>query len=114
MICDLAETYGIYDYKAIKPTLIATLAVGLPDTSRIKRKSSKVNLTLDQTLLASLIDSVNLLTWMLSRKKRGKRPESVLNILLDRNEKKQELMAFKTADDYEAWRAQKQREWHNG
>ena len=29
LICDFAETYGIYNYRALPVSLLATLAVGL-------------------------------------------------------------------------------------
>lgn len=113
LICDLAETYGVFDYKSFSPYFIATLAVGLPDCSRIKKKYSGVNLTLEQTLIATLVDSVNLLTWSLSRKK-GKRPPKILDLLLKKEEEKEKLMQFETPEDYERWRAEKKKEWQNG
>ena len=111
MICDLAETYGIYDYKAHKPTLIATLAVGLPDTSRTKQKYSGVTLTMDQMLLSLLIDSVNNLIYGLSRKKGRKKPQSIFKLLTQKKEKKDELMSFKTPEEYEAFMARKREKW---
>ena len=38
VVCDLAETYGVLDCEALPITLVATLADGLPDSSRIMRK----------------------------------------------------------------------------
>ena len=114
LICDLAETYGIYDYKAMKPSLIATLAVGLPDTSRVMQKYSKVSLTIDQMLLALIEDSLNGLIWGLGGKKSAKRPKSILKTLLDKDKKqKDELMSFRTPEEYEAWMARKKETWNN-
>lgn len=109
----MAETYGIYDYKAMKPSLIATLAVGLPESSRIMRKYSGVNLTLDQMLLALIADSINNLIYGLSRKK-GKKPQGILEKLMNKDKKKDDLMSFRTADDYEAWMKRKREKWQNG
>lgn len=36
LICDLAETYGIYDYRSLPARTVATFSVGLRDNSRIK------------------------------------------------------------------------------
>ena len=49
MICDLGETYQIYDYKSYPVSLIATLAVGLGPESRIKRYLSQTLYPLDAT-----------------------------------------------------------------
>lgn len=107
----MAETYGIYDYKAMKPSLIATLTIGLPESSRVMRKYSGVNLTLDQMLLALLVDDLNNLMYGLSRKK-GKKPQSIAKQLLNKDKKdKDELMSFRTADDYEAWMRRKREKW---
>lgn len=38
VICDLAETYHLLDYKSIPVELLATLCAGLHDDSRIKLK----------------------------------------------------------------------------
>ena len=107
MICDLAETYGIYDYKAHKPTLIATLAVGLPESSRIVRKYSNMTLTTDQMLLSLIADSLNNLIYGLSSKKSRKKPKSIFKMLTEKKVKKDELMSFKTPEEYEAFMAKK-------
>lgn len=38
LICDMAETYHIYDVRALPVKMLATLACGLRDDSRIKLK----------------------------------------------------------------------------
>ena len=66
MICDFAETYGVFDYKRLPPQLAATLAVGLGIDSRIKRKLSGNKLPIEIGLLALIADGVNHLIWMLA------------------------------------------------
>ena len=115
LICDLAETYGIFDYKAMKPSLIAILAVGLPDSSRIRRKYSGMNLTIDQMLLALIEDSLNGLIWGLGGRKKSKKPPSIFEKLLEKDKKnKDELMSFRTPEEYEAFMAKKREEWNHG
>ena len=114
MICDLAETYGIFDYKAMKPSLIATLAVGLPESSRVMRRYSGLNLSIDQMLLAMIEDSLNGLIWGLGGKKGAKKPKSIFKMLMNPKEKKDELMSFRSPEDYEAWMARKKEQWKNG
>ena len=110
----MAETYGILDYKTVKPSIVATLAVGLPDTSRIKRKYSKNNLTLEQMLLAMIVDGINISVWQRSGAKRSRKPESIFKKLTEKAKPKDELMSFRTPEDYEAWIARKREKWNNG
>lgn len=98
----------------MKPSLIATLAVGLPDSSRVKRKFSGVNLTLDQMLLAMLVDGVNISIWQRGRAKRSHKPESVFKKLTEKKKPKDELMSFQTPEEFEAWMAHKREIWGNG
>lgn len=98
----------------MSPSLIATLTVGLPESSRIMKKFSGISITLDQMLLASILDSLNGLIWGLSKKK-GKKPQSITKQLLNMDKKnKDELMSFRTAEDYEAWMKRKREKWENG
>ena len=109
----MAETYGIYDYKEIKPSIVATLAVGLPDSSRIKRKYSGVNLTLEQMLLAMIVDGINLSIWQRSGAKKSRKPDRIFKKLTEKDKPKDELMSFRTAEEYEAWMARKREIWKN-
>ena len=43
LICDLAETYHIYDMRSLPLQTVATLSAGLRDDSRIKMKAGGVN-----------------------------------------------------------------------
>lgn len=63
IICDLAETYNIYDYKGMSPSLVATLVLGLNDNSRIKRKITGSKISLDQMLYALMVDNLQYLAW---------------------------------------------------
>ena len=114
LICDLAETYGIYDYNAMKPSLIATLAVGLPDSSRVMKKYSGFKLTLEQMLLVMILDGVNISIWQRGGGKKSKKPESIFKKLTEKEKQKDELMSFKTPEEFEAWMARKRESWKNG
>ena len=112
MICDLAETYHILDYKELPPSLVATLVVGLRDDARIKQKISKSKLTVDQSLLALICDGINILIWQRSKDgaKGRNRPESMFKKLMGLDKKQNdELMVFDTTDDYDRWYTQKMR-----
>lgn len=109
IICDLAETYHILNYQELPPDLVATLVLGLPDHSRIKRKYQKRKTTLTEELLALILDDFNALLWSMS--KHGQRPKSVYKILTEDPQKKEDLQAFESPDDYEAWRKKKEEQW---
>ena len=89
---------------------MATLVLGLPDDSRVKKKLSKRKITLTQELLALILDDFNALLWGLSRKT-GQKPESVFQKLTKKETDKDEYMCFESADDYEAWRKSKEEQW---
>src|SRR5699024_11907585 len=53
LICDLAETYQIYDYRQLPPTRVAVFSIGLRDDSRIKMKASGQLVPMETLLLRS-------------------------------------------------------------
>ena len=105
LICDLAETYHIFNYRELSPTLVATLCFGLRDESRVKMKLSGNKITLTQTLLARMTDELTFQSWAQTKdgQKNRNRPESVLKALIE--PKTDETVSFMTADDFnKAWR----------
>lgn len=100
-VCDLAETYGIFDYRALPVQLLATLAAGLREDSRIKLRLSGGKLPRSELLLAAAVDRLSLLVWFMS-KEGTERPKSILDILLDGEPEEKTVVAFETAEDYEA------------
>ena len=83
LICDFAETYSIYNYKSLPLKLVATLASGLSGDSRIKRKLSGLNHSIDTLLLACIVDRLSLLLWRDTKDaSKGKnKPESLYELL---------------------------------
>ena len=108
----MAETYGILDYKEVRPSIVATLAVGLPDSSRIKRKYSGINLTLEQMLLAMLVDGVNISIWQRGGGKKSRKPMSIFKKLTEKEKPKDELMSFRSPEEYEKWMKRKREIWN--
>lgn len=104
MICDLAETYKIYDYRAFSPSLVGTLCVGLRNDSRVKMTLTGQKITLDQMLMARMCDELAFQSWAKSKdgQRNRNRPKSILKSLTE--EKEEELTAYRTADEFErAW-----------
>lgn len=102
LICDMASEYGVFDYESLKPSLLATLTVGLPKSSRVKMKMSGQKLTIDQTLLALIFDDLNLMLWS-RNKRRGSKPKSAYKLLTEEPKPKDELMKFKDIESFEKW-----------
>lgn len=85
LICDLAETYGIYDYRSLPIEMVATFSCGLRDYSRIKMKLAGVKYDLNTQVLVSIFDKVNWIAWTKTKsaEKGQGAPESLLNKLLE-------------------------------
>jgi hypothetical protein len=106
LICDLAETYGVHDMYAFPADHIATLAVGLRDSSRVKMRLSDVRIDANTTLLAMIADNTALNIWLKTKdgQKGSNRPRSVLDILSG-NDKKSETKGIKSGEEFmEEWR----------
>ena len=108
LICDLAETYGVYDYKALPLKTAAALSSGLSDDSRIRMKLSGRRISKNTALLAGILDRLSFLAWAKTKDgvKGINRPESVLAILTGtaEQEKEKETATFRTPEEFEAAR----------
>lgn len=114
IICDLAETYHILNYRELSPSLVATLVLGLDDNSRLKRKLSGHKLTLNQMLMALMVDNLQFLAWTKTKSasKGQNRPESLYNKLMGLGKKEvEELNSFETPEAFELWMESKREEW---
>lgn len=108
LICDLAECYHIYDYRALPARLLATLSAGLRENSRIKMKLAGLTVTRETYLLGAAVDALNLLVWMKTKDgAKGKhRPKSILQAFTTVQEKdpKDDVIQFRTGEQFtEAW-----------
>lgn len=63
LICDLAETYNIYDYEQLPLTKVAVFAYGLREDSRIRKKLSKSKVDTTELLLSGILDRLSLLVY---------------------------------------------------
>lgn len=79
LICDLAETYGIYNYRSLPASLVATYSVGLREDSRIKRKMRGDRLTYTEALLAMIHDLLANFIWAVYGS--GEAPKSLFDEL---------------------------------
>lgn len=105
LICDLAETYQIYDMRELSPLKVAVFSCGLREDSRIKKKLAGVELDINTLLLAVCADSLQFLAWCKTdnARKNTNRPQSLLE-LLTKTEKKSDIVGFATAEEFEKHR----------
>lgn len=105
LVCDLAQTYSIYDYKQLPPKTIAAFSVGLEDKSRIKMKLSGLTVRIETMLLAQIADAINTLVWMNSKECRNgsKRPKSLIKAILN-PDKDEKIKSFRSGSDFDSYR----------
>lgn len=110
LVCDLAETYHILNMAALPVALLATLAAGLRDDSRIRMRMAEVTVTQRELLAAAMLDRLTTLCWMQSRDgAHGQnRPLSVLEAICGKDNTESPRaarpVAFDSPEDFErAW-----------
>lgn len=105
LICDLAETYGVIDYRALPLQTAATLGIGLSYNSRIKQKMNGITVSFDTFLLAQIVDNLSMLCWLNSEDgaKGRNRPPLISEKLRTVEEK--DTGQFAGADAFESVRA---------
>lgn len=114
VICDLAETYHIFNYRELPPLTVATLTVGLREDSRIKIKMSGSKTSFLNVLLASILDHLKLLVWLNSSDAQSgrNRPTSILETLVG-EEKEPGNMSFMSTEDFDSYREKLIKEGEN-
>ena len=103
LICDLAETYHIYDYKKLPLTQVAIFAIGLKDDSRIKMKMSDQLVPMETLLFAGIVDRLNILLWRQTKdgQKGVNRPSMIFDTLTVKKAKETDAIVFSSGEDYE-------------
>lgn len=99
LLCDLAETYHIYDFESIPLTKIAIFAKGLREDARIRMKMSQSRFNVKESLLAGILDRLTLILY--SKTKDAEKGKNYPKLLLDEVEKKEELQGFTSSEDFE-------------
>lgn len=105
LICDLAECYGIYDYRSIQAGTIAVLACGLREGARIKNVLLDSRYTYDEVMKAVIVDRLNWLCWSKTKdaKNGWNRPESLAKKMMTKP-KVHKAQGFGTVEDFMEWR----------
>ena len=107
MICDLAETYGIFDYHGVPVRLLGTLVSGLGRNSRVRTKREGREASIEAIMLAELYDLICEIVWARGGKK-GTKPKSALEVfeLTVKEEKKSDVVSFASIEEFERTRNQ--------
>ena len=105
LVCDLAETYHVYDWRSLPLRTAATLASGLGVTSRIKTKMGGLSVPLDLLISAGIQDRLSLLVWAKTKDaQHGRnRPAMLTDELL--GHKDEDSLSFTSGEDFERFRA---------
>ena len=106
LICDFAEYYNVLDINALDIRMAAVLACGLPTGSRIIKElrgdQPDPELIYKYAVLDAIRD-VEWAIWQTHSRKKLKRPERLVNKLLNKNsENYQEVRGFRTPEEFEA------------
>ncbi len=106
LVCDLAETYHVLDYRSLPARLVATLTAGLSDNSRTKKKLSGAQCSVETMLLALIADKLSYLVWFQTEDaiKNKNRPDSIYLSLAGTQGQKSDgdVTTFETGDEFEA------------
>lgn len=107
LICDLAETYQIFDYKQLPATLVAVFSCGLRENARIKMRMNNQKVPTEILLLAGMNDRLSLLLWAKTKDgQKGKnRPKSLLEVF-EQSSKQEKEEIFNSGKEFEEARAQ--------
>ena len=108
LICDFAETYHIYDYRALLPYMAGVLACGLRPNARINliRASQKVDT--DTMLKATIADRLGVLIWQNTEdgQKGRNMPDSILRNMIGEEKNNGDITIFNDGAEFEAYRAE--------
>lgn len=107
LICDLAETYGVFDYRSLPVKTVATLSVGLREDSRIIMRLNNKKVKTNTTLLAGILDGINLLVWFKTKngRKNINRPTSMLKTLFEDKKIKKDIKKFSSGKEFDKARS---------
>ena len=107
LICDLAETYGIFDYRQLPADQVAVFAIGLRDDSRIKLAMTNSKVPFETFLLAGVLDRLSALVWFKTTdgQKGINKPLMVAEELTGKTKAKESKeMIFDSGEDFEEYR----------
>lgn len=104
LLCDMAETYNVYDLKALPVDTLAALAFGLSPESRINRKLLKHKHMTTEMLLALVADRLAAMSYQLFGKE-GDTPPTLLYDALYGSEQEPDIFGYASGEEFlSAWK----------
>lgn len=105
IICDLAETYHIFDYKELPLYKVAVFVCGLREDSRIMLKATERLVSTDRLIQAQICDNLSLLVWAQTKDGHNNRnrPKRFVDVLVN-HKKDTDIRKFESSEDFlKAW-----------
>ena len=101
LVCDLAETYGIYDYESLPLQTVATLSAGLRGDSRIIMEMTGADLSKTDLILTAIADYLALILWSKTKDghKNRNRPKSIRELFSKKKEN--DIVGFDSPEEFE-------------
>lgn len=101
LICDLAETYGIYEYESLPVQTVAALSIGLGGDSRIKMKLANADLTQTDLILTVIADYLALIFWSKTKDgQKGRNRPTPLREVISGAKKRKDIVGFDTPEEF--------------
>lgn len=107
LMCDMAETYHIYNMEQLPPEYVAVLAYGLRENSRIKMLASGLRVSLDTLLLAHIVDNtaINYYAKTKDAKTGHNKPKSMVKAFTQNLDESKHAKQFMSGHDFlDEWR----------
>ncbi len=102
LICDLAETYHIFDYEQLPLTTVAVFSCGLREDSRIKMRLANQMVTMDTMLSATIADRLGTLIWFKTKDgQKGKNRPPLILESLNFSPKEKDVTIFDSGEEFE-------------
>lgn len=99
LVCDMAEAYHIFDFRALPLRMAAVLAAGLRENSRIKIKMAGSKYSPEIMILSAIVDRLSILVWHQTEDGlRGINPPKLLLESMTEGESE----GFDTVEEFEA------------
>ena len=92
----------MFDYRSLPVPLMATLAVGLRDDSRVKVAASDTRVSGERLLLAAIVDYLAILVWSKTKdgQKNKNKPKSLYEALTGKV-KEDNIVSYNSPEDFE-------------
>jgi hypothetical protein len=103
--CDLAEYYGVHDYRKISPRILMMLISGLREDSRLVMKATGRDYNIAQLMQAFTVDRLSVLCWQKTKDgAKGKNKPKMLSDTMLKVKEETDIQAFNSADEFERHR----------